>query len=89
MCYLSASNRGLFKSYYCCVLFFAIGKIIRVLWKIFLIPFLDILKKKSSLTNIRSKCVIRKMRYACENSLNLDRMYSIYFGIFRVVKNEE
>ena len=30
MCYLSASNRGLFKSYYCCVLFFAIRKILRV-----------------------------------------------------------
>ena len=82
--YFSACSRGLFKSYYYCFIF-SIRKILQILWKIFLTPSQNILEKKSLLTNIGNKCVIRQIRYVCKNSLNLDCENSFRFDIFQVL----
>ena len=37
-----------------------------------------------TLTNITSKCVIRKIMYVCKNLLNLDRKDTIRFGICKM-----
>ena len=61
MYYLSACNRGLFKKYYCYVLFLSFEKSLKYYENLFLIPSLYFLKKRFPITNIRNKCVIRKI----------------------------
>ena len=62
MYYLSSCNRGLFKGYYCHVLFFGHSKNHSNIMKdISNCISIYLWKKNSLLTNIRNKCVIRKM----------------------------
>ena len=61
MYYLSACSRGLFKSYYCYVLFLPFEKPFKHYGKCLEFYFCIFLKKNSLTTNIRNKCVIRKI----------------------------
>ena len=61
MYYLSAYNRGLFKSYYCYVLFLQFDKSFRPYEKIFDSISVYSSKKISLSTNIRNKGVIGKI----------------------------
>ena len=63
MYYLSAFNRGLFKSYYCYVLFLSFEKSFRRYEK----SSVHILEKNFFLTNMRNKRVISKINLYCYN----------------------
>ena len=62
MYYLSAGNRGLFKSYYCYILFLPFEKSFSdIMKKVFISISVYSWKKIIFLTNIRNKSVVRKI----------------------------
>ena len=62
MYYLSAFNRGLFKSYDCCFIF-AIWNILLMLWKIFSIPSLYILEKIFLVNKYNKQASYKEKKY--------------------------
>ena len=84
MYYLAACNTGLFKSYYCNVLFLPFEETPQVLWKMFLIPSPYIYDKKNHFINKykkqmchnENKClffdVMKKRQYFPSNVCHYD-----------------
>ena len=73
MYYLSACNRGPFKSYYCYVLF---------------LPFeicLYVVEKNYLLTNIRNKCVIKRIFFFFLTSWKMAKFFLQKFFIFNTI----
>ena len=87
--YLSACNRGLFKNYYCYVLFLPFKKSLSITKNVFNPISIYSWKSISSLKIMRKKCLIRKIRYVCKNLLNLDYNDSIVLAFSQLLKNEE
>ena len=82
---LSACNRGLFKSYYCYVLFLAFGKSFKYMKNSFNSIAIYSWKKISLLTNIRNKCVIRKINLYFLTSWKIAKLFLQKFVIFNVI----
>ena len=99
MYYLAACNTGLFKSFYCNVLFLPFEETPQVLWKMFLIPSLYIYDEKNHFNNKykkqmchnENKClffdVMKKRQYFPSNVRNIRTCKEV--GLQRLVKCED
>ena len=81
---LSACNRGLFKTYFCYVLFLSFESFFKYYEKYFSFNLYIFLKKISLLTSITNKFVISKIMCVCKDLLNLDCKDSVRFGICKM-----
>ena len=80
MYYLSACNRGLFKSWYCYVLFLPFKKFSKYYEKYSWL-------QNSMLTNIRNKCVLRKINLYFLTLWKMAKLFLQKFVIFNMITN--
>ena len=80
MYYLSACNRGLFKSCYCYVLFLPFKKFSKYYEKYSWF-------QNSMLTNIRNKCVLRKINLYFLTLWKMAKLFLQKFVIFNMITN--